>query len=144
MLRRILIGFVCLAGATQAQQTTGKGSVPVPRVDSRNTYRRLIAVVPLVGSGTRADPVRPKYAPWPPATGASPTDIIGYSQILSDDGKFAIVEFVARDRAAFESILSDRSIPVFEKGKDRPDDVETALKKYRKDFTLQKYAMVMR
>jgi hypothetical protein len=101
------------------------------RVDPRNTYYRVIAVVPLsAGSGTPDDPKRPKYAPWPPSR--SQTGIIAYSQQLSDDGKLALVEFVARDRAAFQAIFNDKTIRFFEKGKSKRQDIETELKKYKR------------
>ena len=34
-----------------------------PRVDPRQTYHRVVCVVPYTGSGTAADPKRPLYAP---------------------------------------------------------------------------------
>jgi len=37
---------------------------------------------------------------------ASRTGIIGYTYVLSDDGQFALVEFVARDASAFQHILA--------------------------------------
>jgi hypothetical protein len=39
------------------------------RVDPRYSYHRVIAVVPLVGSGTAQDPIRGKYVPTPQASG---------------------------------------------------------------------------
>src|SRR5690349_24951539 len=56
MRRKLWTGFLVLAGVVCAQH----------RVDPRNTYNRIICVVPLTGSGTPADPRRPKYTPWPP------------------------------------------------------------------------------
>ncbi|PWU10678.1 MAG: hypothetical protein C5B51_03890 [Terriglobia bacterium] len=112
------------------------------RVDPRNSYFRVIAVVPLTaGRGTPDDPKRPLYAPWPPSR--SNTGIIAYSQQLSDDGKLALVEFVARDRAAFQPIFNDRSIKFFEKGKARRQDIETELKKYKKNFDLNKFGTMV-
>jgi hypothetical protein len=57
---------------------------------------------------------------------------------VSDDGKMAIVHMVAVDRHAFEAILADKraEIRVFEIGKDSREDIETELKKYKKDFNL--------
>ena len=87
------------------------------KVDPRNTYQRLICVVPVTGNGTAADPRRPAYAPVTPASaGAAQPGIIAYSQQVSDDGRFALVEYVARDRSAFAAILADKSIKVFVKG----------------------------
>lgn len=113
------------------------------RVDPRNTYTRVICVVPLVGKGTPADPRRPQYAPWPPAAVPSRTGIIAWSHQLSDDKKYALVEFVARDRSAFQAILNDSQITVFEKGKDKKDDIEKELKKYKQDFDFTKFGTVL-
>jgi len=113
------------------------------KVDPKNTYSRVICIVPMVGKGTPADPRRPQYAPWPPAATASRTAIIAYSHQVSDDGKSALVEFVARDRSAFQAIFNDKSVTVFEKGKDKKSDIENALKKYKKDFDLSKLGMVL-
>jgi hypothetical protein len=93
-----LTGLLVLAAVACAQR----------RVDPRNTYHRIIAVVPLVGAGTAADPRRPLYAPT--ANSASPDGIIAFTQVPTDDGKFAIVEFVAKDRKAFQAILSDAAV----------------------------------
>ena len=64
----------------------------------RNTHERVLAVVPMVGSGTPDDPRRPMYAPVP---GGAPSreGIIAFTYQVSDDGKFALVEFVAHDHA---------------------------------------------
>jgi hypothetical protein len=70
-------------------------------------------------------------------------DIISFSHLVSDDGKFAIVEFVARDGAAFAAIFNDHSLRVFEKGVHKKDDIEAELKKFKKDFSLDKFGMVM-
>jgi hypothetical protein len=84
----------------------------------------------MVGKGTPSDPRRPQYAPWPASPNPSRTEIVGFSHQVSDDGRFALVEFVARDRSAFRAILNDKSITVYEKGKDKRDDIEKALKKF--------------
>ena len=133
MARRLFGVFLALASTVCAQR----------RVDPRNTYHRVICVVPLIGHGTPSDPRRPQYAPWPPATGKSRMDIISFSHLVSDDGKFAIVEFVARDGAAFAAIFNDHSLRVFEKGVHKKDDIEAELKKFKKDFSLDKFGMVM-
>jgi hypothetical protein len=114
------------------------------RVDPKNTYARVICVVPMVGAGTAADPKRPQYAPWPPLPPDAQTGIIAYSQQMSDDGKLALVEFVARNRSAFQAILNDKTIAaVFEKGKANKATIESALKRYKKDFDLDKFGTVM-
>ena len=55
MGQRLLYGLLALTLVVCAQR----------RVDPKNSYNRVIAVVPLTGSGTPVDPKRPKYAPWP-------------------------------------------------------------------------------
>jgi len=37
------------------------------RVDAHWNYHRVIAVLPMQGSGSAADPIRPKHAPMPQA-----------------------------------------------------------------------------
>ena len=111
------------------------------RVDPRNTYHRIICVVPLVGTGTAEDPRRPLHAPT--LISASPDGIIAFTQVPTDDGKFAIVEFVARSRKAFQAILADTAITTFEKGAQSATAVEAALRKLKKDFDLVKFEVVM-
>ena len=71
----------------------------------------------------------------------STTDILAYSWQLSDDGKSAIVEFVAADRKAFVEILNskDPKVRLFEKGKNSKDETESELKKQKKDFDPTKF-----
>ena len=99
-------------------------------------------MVPIIGKGTPADPRRPQYAPWPLSANPARTAIMGYSHQVSDDGRFALVEFVARDRSAFQAVFNDKTVTVFEKGKDKKDVIESALKKFKKDFDLSKFGMV--
>ena len=134
MTARLLTTLLLLTALLPAQR----------RVDPKNTYSRMICVVPIVGAGTAADPKRPKYAPLPPTSPTQPpAAIIGYTQQVSEDGKFALVEFVARDQSAFQTILNDKTIKVFIKGKDKKGDIEAELKKYKKDFDLTKFGLVM-
>lgn len=131
MLRYASIPLLVLAGLLSAQH----------RVDPRNIYNRIICVVPFVGRGTPADPKRPLYAPWPPSQ--DPNGILAFSFQPTDDGRLAVVEFVARNRAAFEPIFNDKSITVFEKGRVTRADIEGFIKQHRKDFDMDKFGMVM-
>lgn len=67
--------------------------------------------MPLTGAGTYADPRRPIFAP----TGVESKDggIIEYRWTPSDDGRYAVVEFVALDRKALQPILSDPELQYF-------------------------------
>jgi hypothetical protein len=117
-------------------------------VDPRNSYQRLLCVVPIVGSGTMQDPRRPEFAPAPVASIAAQSSragILAFTWVASDDGKSALVEFVARDRAAFQPILADKrpNVRVFEKGKAAKADIETEFKNARKNFDLEKFGVVL-
>jgi len=134
MIQRLLTGMLVLAGVVCAQHS----------VDPRNTYHRVIAVVPMssmIGSGSAADPGRPQFAPLPDS--ASPDGIIGFTQVPTDDGKFAIVEFVARTRKALLPILSDTTIKTYEKGSESGTAIETALQALKKGFSLAAFEVVM-
>ena len=117
-----------------------------PRVDARNMYERVLAVVPMVGKGTFDDPKRPMYTPTPTelqlAT-TTRTGILGFAHVMSDDGNFALVEFVARDRAAFQRILADPSVKAFLRGKDKREDVEAEFLKHKKDFDFAHFGVRM-
>ena len=108
-------------------------------VDPRNTYSRVICVVPLTGSATPADPKRPQYASSTP----DPDGIMAFYFQPTDDGKFAVVEFVARNRNAFRALFADKSITLFEKGRASKTDIESAIRRVRKDFDLDKFGLVM-
>ena len=139
-MRLFNLVLVCLLALTASAAFAQR------RVDPRNTYHRILVVVPYVGSGTAADPIRPKYAPWPPhpaGTVPSRTDIMGYMQVASDDKKSALVEFVAQDMAAFAAILNDGQLKVFEKGKNTKSDIEGELKKFKKDFSLDTFGVAI-
>jgi hypothetical protein len=64
---------------------------------------------------------------------------------LSDDGKYAIAELVAVDRAALLPILADRApgVLVFEKGRAAGSRIEAAVRQYRKDFSMQRFGVAV-
>jgi len=132
MNQRIVTGLLMLAAVASAQH----------RVDPRNTYRRVIACVPIVGTGSsQNDPHRPLYAPAPGS--ALPDGIVAFTQVPTDDGKFAIVEFVAKSRKALQTILADATITTFEKGTVSASAIETALRARKADFDIVKFEVVM-
>ena len=67
------------------------------------------------------------------------TGILAYHFEESDDHKSALVEFVAADRAAFNTILADKSVKSFLKGRDKHEDAEAEFKKYKKNFDPQQF-----
>jgi hypothetical protein len=131
--RRLSIILLAIAAALSAQQ----------RVDPRYSYHRVIAVVPLTGSGTAEDPIRGKYVPTAQTAGPPGTGIIAFAVELTDDGKRAIVELVAVQRATLAPVLADRSITVFEKGVVSNAAIEAAIQPVRKDFSLQNFGVLV-
>ncbi len=123
-------------------------NVTVHRVNPRNAYFRVWAVVPLIGTGSKADPIRPDYVPAPRTVGSKPTapdpsGIIGFHFVMSDDKKHAIVEYVARDRSAFNRLMADRrpDVKVFEKGKATRAEVEAEFKKHKSTINLDRFVV---
>jgi len=115
------------------------------KVDPKNIYHRVVGVLPLIGSGTADDPVRPKHAPAVSQAGAPGTGIIAYAFELSDDRRYAIAELVAVDRATLVPILADHSsgVLLFEKGRVSARQIEAAIRRYRKDFSMQKFGVAI-
>ena len=122
-------------------------TLPCPaqhRVDPRNTHERLYAIVGMQGAGTLKDPRRPMYAPSPSEMDLMDgTGIIAYSFQVSDDGKFALVEFVARSRSAFQPILASKEpgVQSFLKSQVSQAAVETQFKLLKKDFDFANFGV---
>jgi hypothetical protein len=128
MAPRVLIAVVLLCAPLLCQH----------RVNSHNRYERALCVVPMVGAGTPEDPRRPAYAPLPNST-PSADGIIAFSYQESDDGQFALVEFVARNRDAFKELLADSNpaIKVFFKGQDKLSDITVAFQKLKRNIDVE-------
>lgn len=112
-------------------------SLAQPKVDPANLHERIIAVVPMIGAGTYADPKRPLFTPAPED---KQSGIVAFSYVLSDDGKSAIVEIAARDAKALTPLLQSgrNDVLIFRKGKDRKEDIERELKRFKSDLTLNR------
>jgi len=108
----------------------------------RYGQERLLIVCPLIGDGSYANPRRPMFTPSRGQT----TQFTGFHWVLADNGRLAIVEITAKSRAAFISILSDRTpeVRVFDRARDKKDDVERELKLLKRDFTLERFAGLTR
>jgi hypothetical protein len=125
------------AGVTSTRQIR-------PRVDSGSAYERCYAIVPVIGSGTMADPRRPLYAPAPGDVHPEKhTGILGYHFELSDNGQFALVEFVAVDRTAFQALLSDSTVQSFVRGTNTLSNVVAAFQLLKKDFDISHFRMAV-
>lgn len=117
------------------------------RLAPEQLYERMICVVPMIGKGTFDDPRRPMFAPNPADKGTVRAEegdkrigIIGYGYQLSDDGQTAIVEFVATDRSAFKEIedSGQPELKRFRKGREDKDELVRELRRYKRDFEIDK------
>jgi hypothetical protein len=121
-------------------------------VASENLYTRVLCVVPMIGTGTLADPIRPMFVPAPPdpskapdsAVATTPAGILAFQYQLSDDGNYALAELVGADRNALAEALNstDARVKVFELAKAKKSDIEKEFQKYKKTFSLDKYIPV--
>lgn len=122
-------------------------SYSASHADPTTSYQRVICVVPMVGAGTLDDPKRPLFAPVSslaaaeeakPSKGfAEPAAIIAYHSVVTDSGNEAIVEFVARDRAAFAPLFEAKNhnlIQLFDRAHLKHEDVLQELRKVKKNF----------
>lgn len=110
------------------------------RVDDRNFGERLIYIAPIVGDGSTRNPFRPLFAPQ--LEDIRPGGFIGYTAVLSDDKKLALVEVVAYDRKAFDTILKDTrpDVTKFDPARGaRKEQIEAEFRKYKKDFDFAKF-----
>jgi hypothetical protein len=86
------------------------------QLSQSTTYHRVMAVTPLIGAGTAADPKRPMFVPAPPAPSGASTNasasavtrsgVLGYQMQLSDDGNHALVELVFQNPQEFQNVLA--------------------------------------
>jgi len=129
------------ASQTPPALPTFRPTIGQHRADPRNSYHRVVGVLPLAGSGATSDPKRPKYAPAP--GGESSSGIIAFAYEPSDDGKWAIAELVAVDRSALLPVLAETGLLVFEKGKASRQTIESAIRQYRKDFSLDRFGVAV-
>src|SRR5262245_37363186 len=100
LVSRIFPIFLCLAITPLIAQQH--------KLSPSMTYHRVLAVAPLIGSGTAADPKRPMFVPAsrPARAPNDRSGVLGYQMQLSDDGKFALVELVFQNPQAFQDVLA--------------------------------------
>jgi hypothetical protein len=132
-----------------ASATTGRRDT-VHRVDPGQMYYRIYARVPIVGTGTKGDPKRPMFAPVTPQTAPSGpaaaaavhTGILGYTMLISDDGNWALCEFVGATPKDLQVITSAAgpNVVVFERGTSTVAQIEADFQQYMKGFTFASFA----
>lgn len=93
-----LFAISVFAAALYAQQKLSPGM----------TYHRVWMVTPLQGTGKAGDPQRPMFVPAS-AAASGRSGVLGFQMQLSDDGKFALVEYVFASPAAFQAVLQSEA-----------------------------------
>lgn len=68
--------------------------------------------------------------------------IISFSYETSTNGRVALVELVAKDRAAFKKMLEStrQDVKVLERGKFTKEDLEQEFRQHKADFDGEKFA----
>src|SRR5579885_3655421 len=129
-------------GATKTQLADGSPRRDgVHKVDPTQTYHRVYAKVPLVGTGKRGDEIRPMFVPLLSKTSKDHIGIIAWQMQICDDGKSAIVEFVGATAKDLDAIINskDPNVKVFERGKSAKADIEAEFSKSKKGFSLDSF-----
>ena len=102
---------------------------------------RIVAIVPMVGAGTWDDPKRPMFVPGrQEARGATP-GITAFRYQVSDDGRFAIVEFQAPSRRELKAILESTAsgVKALDPTRLTKAQAEAELKLLKRDFDLDRF-----
>lgn len=126
--------------STATTVSAAASRVIAPRhVDAGFMYQRVYARVPMIGTGTGTDPRRPMFAPVLGASAVAHSGILSFQMQLSDDGQYALCEFVGATLKDLNTIISstDPNVKVFIRGKDSPADILAEFQKYSKNFTFQ-------
>ena len=144
------ISFLPLQLTAQTVSSTRTAVQNLPgNHDNRQIHERFYVICPLVGAGTLADPKRPQVVPKDVEKlngKKAPSGIIAWTFQVSDDGKSALVELVARDASAFDEIKrgNPQITQNFSKSTHSKSEVEAAFKAQRKDFDFKKFGAVVR
>ncbi len=130
-MNHLLILFAASALLLAQTQTT---PAQFRKVDPHFTHERIIAIVPMVGAGTAKDPKRPLFSDLP--------GITGFTAELSDDGRTALVEFVAKDRSQLNGLVN--SGQRLER-KDSPgkDAILQEFKTYKRNFKPDRFGLAI-
>jgi hypothetical protein len=149
-MRAVFVLFLCLPAASWSLfgqvSVAPDNATPATVVPNERLTARVLALVPLVGTGKPDDPIRPMFALSPKDLMAlplradrQPPGIMASHYVLSDDGKSAIVEFMEADRATLAPLLNstDARVKVFERGVQDKKTIEAAFQKVKAGFTIE-------
>ena len=128
------------------QDTSGTSRQPsraliLQRVSTQLMYHRVWAVVPMIGSGSAADPRRPMFVPAPGQAASGHSGVIGYQMLLSDDKKSALVEFVGASPKELRHIAGSTApgVKAFERGKASQALIQAEFRRFRADFSVNMF-----
>ncbi len=147
-----IIALVHLTGSGQA------GDPIVPEYVVQGTAVAVAAQTAAAGVAT-TNPTAPGpadrpralasgVAPVSVATATAPTSsrpgYLAWQMQVTDDGTMAIIQIVAADHHALDTILTDTrpEIRVYEIGKDSAATIQAAMQQYKKDFNLAMFKVV--
>jgi hypothetical protein len=115
-----------------AARTASTGATTNPTAPSSAARPAVVAGVPVLSVATATVPTssRPGYLAW--------------QMQITDDRTMAIIQIVAADHHAFDSILADTrpEIHVFEIGRDSAATIQATMQQYKKDFNLGTFKVV--
>jgi hypothetical protein len=144
-VRRAVAPVVCLLAcvwSSPAQQ----------REDAGRMYERIYAIVPMIGSGTLADPKRPMFIPAPGQRVAGDrTGIIAFNSVTSDDGTVALVEIITATKTDLAPIKAQitaqipltAGVQLFDRNSTMPSVVQAAFQSMKKNFDITKFRVVV-
>ena len=110
------------------------GQAQFRKVDPQLTHERIIAIVPMVGAGTARDPKRPLFSDL--------AGLTGFTAEISDDGRFALVEFVAKENK-FLTPLANSGQRQERKDSPNKDAVLEEFKRYKRNFKPERFGLAI-
>ena len=104
------------------------------KVDPQLTHERIIAIVPMVGAGTVKNPKHPLFS--------DQDGLTGFTAEISDDGRFALVEFVAKESKFLTAIANSGER---QERKDSPnkDALLEEFKRYKRNFKPERFGLTI-
>lgn len=102
---------------------------------------RIVAIVPMIGAGTWDDPKRPMFVPGRGEARSATPGITSFRYQVSDDARFAIVEFQAPSRRELKAILESTAsgVKALDPTRLTKAQAEAELKLVKRDFDLDRF-----
>jgi hypothetical protein len=127
-----LLALIALPAIILGQSLTSPAQFR--KVDPTLTHDRIIAIVPIIGSGTARDPKHPMFSDLPGLT--------GFIAELSDDGRFALVEFAVKDRSRLDTLAASGQ-RLARKDSPAKDALLEDFKQYKRTFKPERFGVAI-